>query len=195
VSRAGWLPWFLLALWSTWISALQGLALQLPALAPWVPDVGLVLLLSLCSRLERREAPRVALAVALGRIAVSVEPPPAVLAACLGLALVVAGLRAVVELGDPLARTLLALVAALAVARWHALVLSSRALADAGLYAESLGASWTAVRGALGPHALSRAALTALMALVFAPALAHLPGLTPLRRRRTWHAAASARSW
>lgn len=195
MSRAGWLPWFLLAVWSTWISALQGLALQQPVLGAWVPDVGLVLLLSLGSRLERRDLPWVALAVALGRIAVGVEPVPAVLAACLGLALLVAGLRSVLEVTDPLARTLLAFLAALAVARWHALVLSTRALEDASLYAGSLGASWTAVRGAFGPHALTRALATAAVALVFAPGLAHLPGLTPLRRKRTWHAAASARSW
>lgn len=195
MNRVGWVTWFLLAVWSTWLSALQGLALQQPAFASWVPDAGLVLLLALCARLEARDLPRVALAVALGRIAVSVEPPTAVLAACLGTALVVAGLRSVVELGDPFARTLLAFLVALAVARWHATVLSGRVLADAGLYAESLRASWDAVRGPLPPHALTRAAATAGLALVFASALAHLPGLTPLRRRRTWHAAASARSW
>jgi hypothetical protein len=189
------MPWVLLAIWSTWLHALQGLALQQAPLAPWVPDVGLVLLLALCSRLERRDLPRVALVVALGRVAVSVEPVPALLASCLGVVIVVAGLRSMVELGDPLARTLLALVAALAIARWHTLVASTRALQDASLYAESLAASWTAVRGALGPHALTRAAATALVALAFGPALAHLPGLTPLRRKRTWHAAASARSW
>jgi len=195
LSRAVWLPWFLLALWATWISAFQGLLLEQPALAPWVPDAGLVLLLSLCSRLERRDLTRVALVIALGRLAVSVEPAPAELAASLALALLVGGLRSVLEVGDMLARTLLALLAALALARWHALVLESRVLADAGLYAESLESSWSTARGALGPHVLSRAAATAAFALVFAPALAHLPGLTPLRRRKTWHAAASAHSW
>jgi hypothetical protein len=195
MNRARWLPWFLLAVWSTWISALQGLALERPELAPWVPDAGLVLLLALASRLERADLSAVALTVALGRLAVSVESPPAVLAAALATALVVGGLRSVVEIGEPLARSAIAFALALAWARWHAYALESRAFADAALFAGSLEESWRAVRGALGPHALSRAAATAALALAFGPALAHLPGLTPLRRKRTWHAAASARSW
>ena len=195
MNRARWLPWFLLLVWSTWISALQGLALERPDLAAWVPDAGLVLLLALASRLERADLPAVALTVALGRLAVSVESPPAVIAAALTTALLAAGLRSVVEIGEPFARTALAFALALAWARWQAYALESRAFADAALFAGSLESSWRSVRGALGPHALSRAAATAALALALGPALSHLPGLTPLRRKRTWHAAASARSW
>lgn len=195
MNRARWLPWFLLLVWSTWLNALQGLALERPDLTAWVPDAGLALLLALASRLERSDLPAVALTVALGRLAVSVESPPAVLAAALATALFAAALRSVLEIGEPLARTVLAFVLALAWARWQAFALETRAFAEAALFAGSLEESWRAVRGALGPHAITRAAATAALALVFGPALAHLPGLTPLRRKRTWHAAASARSW
>lgn len=195
MNRAHWLPWFLLLVWSTWISALQGLALEQADLAPWVPDAALVLLLALAARLERTDLAAVALTIALGRLAVSVESAPALIAAALGTALVAGGLRSVVEIGEPLARTALAFALALAWARWQAFALESRAFADAALFAGSLETSWREVRGALGPHALTRAASTAALALLLGPALAHLPGLTPLRRKRTWHAAASARSW
>jgi hypothetical protein len=193
VNRAGWLPWLLLVLWATWLEALQGLLLSQPLLARWVPDLSLVLLLTLASRLEVHDLPRVALAVAAGRLAVSIEPAPAVLAAMLGTVLVVRSLRSMVEVRESLARTLIAFAAALVLARWHTLVAETRALSAAGLHAASLGRSWEASLGALGPDGATRAVATALFALVFAPALAHLPGLTPLRRRRTWHGAASVR--
>ncbi len=195
MSRSAVLPWILLAIWSAWIGALQGWLGSRAALAPWVPDAVLVLLLSLCARLDRKDLPKAALVVGLARSAVSIEPAASLLAGVLGVVLVVRVLSSVLEIGDPPARTVLAFLGALLLARWQALVLERDVLAAAGLAAPSLAETWRDAVGALGPRAWSRAAATALCALMLGPALAHLPGLTPLRRRRTWHAAASARSW
>lgn len=195
MSRSRLLPWLLLAIWTTWIAALQGLLRDLPLLAPWVPDGALVLLLVLASRLETGDLPRLALVVALGRIAVSVEPPATVLAGTLAAVLVVRGLRSIVEVDDALMRTALALLGVLLLARWQGFVLATRTSAGASFHAAGLSASWAEAVEPFGPHAWSRAAATALLALLAGPAFAHLPGLTPLRKRRTWHRAASARSW
>lgn len=194
-SRSGVLPWVLLALWTAWISAAQGLALEVTALAPWVPDASLVLLLGLAAQLERRDLPLLALVVAAGRVSVSVAPPTAILAACLLLVLLVRALRTVIELRDVASRCLLAGLGTLAVERWHALVVARRALAAPGLGSDSLAAMWDLQLGAWPPGAWTRALATLVFALIFGPGLMHLPGLTPLRRRSTWHVAASARSW
>lgn len=195
MSRVGVLPWLLLALWSAWISSAQGLALEISVLAPWVPDASLVLLLGLAAELERRDLPLLALVVAAGRISVSVASPAAILAACLGLVLVVRGLRTVIELRDVASRCLLAGIGVLLVERWHSWVIARRAFAATGLGSESLAAVWDLQLGAWPPGAWTRALATLVFALLFGPGLIHLPGLTPLRRRSTWHVAASARLW
>ena len=109
--------------------------------------------------------------------------------------LVVRVIRSVIEVEDVVARTCLAFCCALLFARWQALVLETRAFAGAELFAARLGEHWHTAVGALGPDPWSRAAATALAALAAAPLLAHLPGLTPLRKRRTWRSVASGRSF
>lgn len=195
MSRSAVLPWILLAIWSAWLGALQGWLGGQGSLAPWVPDAVLVLLFALCARLDRGDLPKAAVVVALSRAAVSIEPAAALLAGVLGLVLVLRGLRSVLEIGDAAARTALAFLGVLLLARWQALVLEREVLAAAGLAAPALERAWDGAIGAFGPRAWPRAASTAVCALMFGPALAHLPGLSPLRRRRTWPAAASVRSW
>lgn len=195
MNRSKFLPWLMLAIWSAWICALQGLLRDTEPLSAWVPDLWLVLVLALASRLERSDLPRVALVAAAGRLAVSIEPAAAVLAGALGVVLLVRVIRSVIEVEDVVARTALAFVCALALARWQSLVLETRAFAGAEMFAARLSVSWGTAVGSFGPDPWSRAAVTALAALAAAPALAHLPGLTPLRKRRTWRSVASARSF
>jgi hypothetical protein len=193
--RAGLLPWLLFGLWTVWLGAAQGLALESAGLARWVPDLGLVLLLGLAAELARRDLPLLAVTFALARASVSVASPASIAAGALGLVLVVRGLRTVVELRDAGSRCLLAACSALALERWHALVDARRAFDDAGVARDLLAAAWDAQLGAWPAGAWTRALATVVFAFLFGPALLHLPGLTPMRRRSTWHVAASARSW
>ncbi len=193
--RTGVLPWLLFGLWVVWLSAACGLALEAPGLARWVPDLALILLLGLAAELERRDLPLLALVFALARTSVSVASPASILAGTLGLVLVVRGLRTVVELRDGSSRCLLAGFSVLALERWHALVDARRALALPGIAHDALAAAWEAQLGDWPAGAFTRALATVVFAFLFGPALQHLPGLTPMRRRSTWHVAASARSW
>jgi hypothetical protein len=195
VTRPGVLPWVLFALWELWLSAAQGVALEVSGLSAWVPDLGLILLLSLSAELERKDLPWLALWFALARASQSVASPASILAASLGLVLVVRGLRTVVELRDLPSRCLLVAASALALERWHALVDARRALAAPGIAPEFLQAAWDAQVGDWPAGAWTRALSTVVFTLLFGPALLHLPGLSPMRRRSTWHVAASARSW
>lgn len=195
MTRSGVLPWLLFGLWAVWLSAAQGIALETPGLARWVPDLGLILLLGLAAELQRRDLPLLALVFALARASVSVASPAAILAAALGLVLVVRGLRTVVELRDWSSRCLLAACSVLALERWFALVDARRALAAPGIAHEALAAAWDTQVGAWPSGVWTRALATVVFAFLFGQALLHLPGLSPMRRRSTWHVAASARSW
>jgi hypothetical protein len=155
----------------------------------------LVLLLGLAAGLGRRDLPLLALVFALARASVSVASPAAIAAGALGLVLIVRGLRTVVELRDAGSRCLLAACSSLALERWHALVDARRALAAPGIAPEFLQAAWDAQVGDWPAGAWTRALSTVVFTLLFGPALLHLPGLSPMRRRSTWHVAASARSW
>ena len=186
MSRGPLLPWLLLALWSTWLHAAQGWLAQ--GLGPWTPDLGLVLLLGLAAKLAPEQLPPLALAVGLGRLAVSVDPPAAVLAAVLGVTLLARGLRTMLELEGPLQRTLLAGACAALVAAWLEHVHLARAVHAAG----AAGALPRTFEGlAAGAPTWRLALATGLAALVLAPLLVRLPGLTPLRRRRSWRRVAS----
>jgi hypothetical protein len=99
------LAWILFAVWSTWCFALQARLNSVSSVAPFVPEIGLVLALSLLARLEEREAPILALIVALTRAAFSSEPAVVVLSGALGLSLLAMAVRSVVELTGPLWRT------------------------------------------------------------------------------------------
>ncbi|MEW6074450.1 MAG: hypothetical protein AB1726_17880 [Planctomycetota bacterium] len=167
---APFVVWLLLVVWGAWLFAVQGALASLPALGQWVPDAGLLLLLALDARLERREARIAAGLVALARVAFTADPPLAVLAGYLAVVWIAGRLREIVEIDRPLSRALLA-----------------------GLLAAALSAFWIASRTlALGPAAafpagggivLRGALATAAAALLLPPLLARLPGLTPLGRR------------
>jgi len=190
VNRSPVLPWILLLLWAAWAQAAQGL---LAGSAAWIPDLGVVLLLSLAARLPHEALPGVALAVALGRIAVSVEPPTAVLAGMLALVAVTRGLRTVLEVDGLLARSLLAGLGAWVFALWLGEVHEARVLAESTFHAGSLPRVWAEQQPLVGAAGWRGPLATAGVALVFGPAVARLPGLGPLHRRKTWARGASDR--
>jgi hypothetical protein len=169
------LAWVLLAAWTVWAVALQSLfAAAMPAHFHFVPELAPVILLVLASRLETRDLPPAALVVALARSACGLEPPAAVLFGLLVLAGILRALRGVLELDGPATRATVAGAAAFALALWFDLVHGMR------LGQLPAAPAWSA----LLPVALA----SSLAALVLAPLLRRLPGLSPLfvRRRSAW---------
>lgn len=177
--RGPLLPWILLALWAAWLLALQGLLAQ--RLGAWTPDLGVVLLLALVPRLGPEQLPALALVLGLARCGVSVDPPAAILAGVLGIAALVGMARGVLQLESPAARSLFAALGALLLALWLEGVARVRLPESDVLPTLWLLSQW---RLALA---------TGACAPLLAPLLVRLPGLTPLRRRRAWPRAVSAR--
>ena len=165
-SRA--VSWGMLAVWGSWLTALQAAAVSGTALGSATPDLSLVLLLGCSTRLHRRDVVPAALVVALGRIAYSVDPPAAVLAAYLSVAVAVRSARRVADVDRPAFRVLLGGLLALAVSAWLTLVHDLRS-----------GSGTATAVAPLLPGAVATA-----VACVAAGGFVMLPGLTPLRRRR-----------
>lgn len=165
------LAWILYAVWATWMFGLQSW-MGREAGSAWVPDLGLVLALSLLARAEASDAPLFVLVTAVARATFGAEPAIVILTGVglvVGLALVV---RSTVELGGMLPRTLVTLALVLTFHAWLHVAGAMRADDAASLHLGSFFAAW--------PAAFASAA----MALVLGPFLAHLPGLTPIRSRR-----------
>jgi hypothetical protein len=169
----------LLALGSTRLHALQGAWSRGSA---WAPDLGVALFVALAGRVPRDALPAMGLAVALGRIAVSIEPPAAVLAGLLALLGLLAALRSVVVIRGGLSSALLAGLAGALLAEWLALVHTARAVG---------GFSWYSPE--LDPPSARIGLATAAAALILGPLFGWLPGMAPLVRKRPWEVAASSR--
>lgn len=164
--------WVLLLAWLSWSFAFQARLAAASSGGPFVPEIGLVLAIAVLSRLDERESPILALVLALARLPYSAEPAVALLAGALGLCLLGLAMRSVVELTGPLWRTVAAGALVVCFDLWLAVVHASKASASASGLAVGIG-SLLAVAGSSGAFALFAG-----------PALAHLPGLTPLRSRR-----------
>lgn len=167
------LAWLMLAVWASWLSAAQAVAVAKSPLGPWMPDLGLLLIVACAGRFHPRDVPLATLVVALARVAHSVEPPGAVLAGCFGLSLAVQSVRRVVEVDRPLVRIALAGGGVLLFSLWLVTVHAVRighgvehSLADAL------------------PLVLPGVVATSFAGLLFVQSFALLPGLTPLRTRR-----------
>lgn len=172
--------WCLLVVWCAWLFAFQGLVASTPQIASWTPDIGIVLLLALDPRLERRDALLAVAIVAGARIGFSSDPPLAILAGYWTLVFVVRALRNVFEVDHASSRMVLAALGAAlltiywAVSRDIALSLDPVLAAD-GAYGVEETLAWSrVVKGAVA---------TALGTAVLGPLVLRLPGLTPLRTR------------
>jgi hypothetical protein len=179
VRRSSLFSWALLALWSTWLHALQG---QWAAGSSWAPDLGMVLMVVLAARMPSGELATAAVAVALGRVAVTIDPPAAVLVGLLVPALVFGGLRSVVVIREGLARSLLAGLGSAALVLWLSYVHEARQ-----------GGAVLWYQPDLAPPLARTALSTAAVALLLGPLFTLLPGVPGLIRRRPWEVAASGR--
>lgn len=166
------LGWVLCLAWLSWSFAFQARFASASSAGPFVPEVGLVLALSVLSRLDEREAPVLALLLALARLPYSGESAVAILAGALGVCLLGLAMRSVVELTGPLWRTLTTGVLVAVFDLWLAVVHASRPAGAAAGLPVGFGSL------------LAVACSSGLLALFAGPALAHLPGLSPLRSRR-----------
>ncbi|MEE8467791.1 MAG: hypothetical protein V3T22_05020 [Planctomycetota bacterium] len=169
-----WLAWAMLAIWASWLSAAQAVAVSRTLLGAWTPDLGLLLVIALAGALRRSDVMVAALIVGLARVAHSIEPPAALLAGFLGVALAVQSVRRFAELEQPLVRLGLCAAAALIFGLWLNLVHAVRTGMEVGL--GGLGAAL--------PQVLPGVLSTTFCGLVLATSLSRLPGLTPLRRQR-----------
>lgn len=173
------LAWLLFAVWSVWLLSLQGLVARAGAGA-WTPDLGLILLLSLQARLRPEDLIPAALLAAFARASISIEPPAAICAGTLAAAGLARGTRSVLHVASRLPSALLAGLAALVFTAWLRLVGQVR-----------LGGPEAVDALAIAAAALPTACASAAVAWLADPLLAGLPGLTPLRKRRSWLGAVS----
>ena len=191
MTHARGLSWVFVAVWAAWLFTAQGALAAHVSNSEWVPDLGLAFLLALGAHVALEDAPKAALAVALARCAVSIDPPAASIAACAGAIALARGMRGVVEISGWVPRALLALVCGELVHAWLALVHDVRLGAEVARLAP-LAPQSIDVAGAFAgawPTALS----TALAALFFGSWLARLPGVGRLVKERSWRVVASSR--
>lgn len=170
MSGARILACVLFLVWAVWAFALEGRLASGGSL--WVPDIGLVLALSVMARAEVVDTPIIACLAALARAGFSPEPPIVLLTGFLGIVLLALAARTTVELSGPLWRTVTALVFVLVFNLWLGLARVLRDPTPDLVHASSVFS--------LLPVAIA----SALLAFAAGPLFAHLPGLTPIRRRR-----------
>lgn len=175
MDRARVLPWFMLVVWASWLTAAQGVLAAPARLGSWCPDLGLLLLISCVGRFHAADVPKATAVVAIARIAYSVEPPAAILAGFIAVAFVVRGLRGIAELGQVAIRFSVAGLLTWGFSAWLVLVHAAR---------NTLAESSAASPGTLAFESWRGALATALTALFVGPGLELLPGLSPLRKRR-----------
>lgn len=163
--------WLCLALWALWCLGVQGLFARQAEWGPWVPEIGLVLLLSLASRMELGHARLAAVLLALLRGAVSADPFAATALIYL-LALEAEGLlRRSLDADGLVPRTVLAGMAS------YALAVFLRMTERFRVPLEGLSDEWAF------SAAIPTAAGTAALAALAGPGLRRLPGLVGLQHR------------
>lgn len=172
MNRLRLVAWGMLAVWASWLTALQAVTVTKTGLGPFTPDLSGLLLVACAARLHKRDVVPAAIVICLARVAFSVESPAALLAGYLGAATLVRSARRVADLERPAFALALTGIVEFGLATWLVLVHALRAGAPVGdRLAESL------------PLVAAVTATTAACAL-FAGGLVFLPGLTPLRNRR-----------
>lgn len=164
-----WIAWLVFTVWLVWLHALHAWLARDGW--SWAPDLGLVFVFSVLARLEAKELPWLLACALVARAALAVEPATALGAGLTGMALAVLAARGMLELTAPAWRTLCCAAAVFAFDAWLVLVARVRG---------SGGEPFASALVGLVPVAIS----TGLVSLALGPALAHLPGLTPLRSRK-----------
>lgn len=172
MSRLRWLGWTMLAVWATWITALQAVVVAKSPVGALTPDLSLLCLLGCSTELHKRDVVPAAVVLAVARAAYSVDSAAALLAAYLAIASLVRGARRTADLGRPLFALGLGALLEGALGSWLLTVHALRVGLPVGA---RLAQAW--------PGLVAAGLSTAACAL-FAGAFLHLPGLTPLRARR-----------
>ena len=167
-----WIAWIVLAAWLVWTHALQAWLARGGGL--WVPDLAFVLLFSVLARLETKDAPGLVIVALLARAALSVEPAAALGAGIVAVAMLAFWTRGLFELTAPAWRGLFCAAFVLAFDGW---------LLGVHVVRGGLAGTETPVVLVL-TRLLPVALATGVASLLLGPALAHLPGLTPLRSRK-----------
>ncbi|MDZ4772350.1 MAG: hypothetical protein SGI72_04370 [Planctomycetota bacterium] len=170
MSAARVLAWILFLVWAVWAFAIEGHLAN--GGSRWVPDIGLVLALSVMARANVGDTPILALFAALARASFGPEPPIVVLAGFMGIVFFALAARTTVELAGPLWRTIAALVFVFAFNVWLTFARSMRDPSAELAHTSTIFA------------ALPVAITSAILAFACGPLFAHLPGLTPIRRRK-----------
>jgi hypothetical protein len=178
VSRQRYLPWLMLAVWASWLSALQALLGDM-VFGPWTPNIGVLLLVACGAQLLERDVYKAVWILTLARSAFGIDAPVAILAGYLLLALCVMAVRSFADAGQGSLRTLLVAAFAWFFEAWLAFVHFVRDAQAAALELEPLALVGRAL-GTTWPTLIA----SALLSMALGSALIRLPGLTPLRRRR-----------
>ena len=180
MNRTHTFAWVLLAVWATWLCAASGYLAQFTWLGNWTPQLLTAFFVAVAARAPASEIPKIAVALGIARVAVSIDSPAAVLAAALSCGAVLRIARSAIQLESPALAAAVAFVLTLLEAAWFGLV-HSRTNAI-------LAADWNEFEFAW------RAGIsTALATALFGGVLANLPGLGSLIRRKTWAVGASLR--
>lgn len=171
----------LIALWAVWFTVATALLVALGPAPAWVPDLLLVVLVSVSTRASLERARLCALLFALFRAALGSDPLAAVAAGYLAWVEFQARLARVFDLQAALARGTLAVIAGWLVGAWLLFVRSQRAPLPMDPGGEgAFAAAW--------PAALSAGVVAAALGGMFAG----LPGLSALKER-SWEAAGPSR--
>lgn len=184
------LAWGALALWSVWGCALSQ-ELGASSLGRFTPDLGLALLTSLAACLRTRDLGLLALVFAQARVATSIDPPFATLAAALGAVAFVRILRVVLDLSRPAPLALASALILWSSELWLSQIAGVRVrehLSRAALDSVELASIWE-VLARTAPSAFT----TAVVVFAAAPLLRRLPGASVLEGARSWPLVASRR--
>ena len=165
------IAWGLLLLWAGWLLSLQGLLVAATTLGPWAPDLALVLLVALGSRIPRSRALLAAVLLTVARVGHAADSPIAIFTGYAAAVSLTGALARFIDLTGPISRAILAFALTFGVVSFWA------AAAQA---AQGQGASFS-----WSPLALQHALATAGAAFLCAPLLLRLPGLRPLWRSAT----------
>ncbi|MBI5431542.1 MAG: hypothetical protein HZA52_01795 [Planctomycetes bacterium] len=179
MTKSPWVAWFLLCVWSLWASAVE--ARLSDPFGPFAPALGLMLVLGLAARLSTGQSLGLALVGTCGCAALCTQPIAAVFATFLGALFFLRVVRSALDVTSPLVLAVATGVAVFGAEAWGELVRETRlvhglALAD--------GALW---------RSLATAVSSGVAMLLVGPAIAYLPGVTPLKRNSPWSNVASVR--
>lgn len=170
--------WLMVLVWATWLEAFSGWLGSRPALAPWAPDLGLLLFLAIAARLgarwmanKRETVGTFGLVIAFSAAegAVSSLSMAAILAGWLGVLFFQEFWRSGLDVERPLLRILIAGGAALGLIIWHHGVLGL------DLAQETRGLAGRVI--AFDSGSLRSVLLTAALAPVLMPVALALPGV------------------